>query len=89
MAVAVAAADAEQPRPQWRLEPERRRRRHPGEFKMAAGGGGGGGSAGRAAVRTVVREAGTGPHHRTACEAHRDGDPRARDLQSHKVRPGG
>lgn len=27
-----------------------------------------------------MREAGTGPHHRTACEAHRDGDPRARDL---------
>lgn len=38
MAAAVAAADVfEQPRPQWRLEPERRRRRHPGEFKMAAG----------------------------------------------------
>ncbi|KAJ8775683.1 hypothetical protein J1605_016231 [Eschrichtius robustus] len=28
----------EQPRPQWRLEPDWRRRRHPGEFKMAAGG---------------------------------------------------
>ena len=27
-----------------------------------------------------MREAGTGQHHRTACEAHRDGDPRARDL---------
>lgn len=37
-----------------------------------------------AALRAGVRAAGAGQHHRTACEAHRDGDPGAGDLPEPK-----
>lgn len=63
-----------------RLEPERRRRRHPGEFKMAAGAA----AAGlRGRVWYGLSCGRLGQDHITvprAAEAHRDGDPRARDL---------